>query len=158
MQCGKWSDAEELCVRAVEKTKGRDVVSLHTLLSIFQIQGRSSEIMASLDHHEEKHKGAGLHLLLFNKGASHVQRGNYRGALKMYDHMIDLMKYRSDDDNNHRTATNATHATLLLWTVCLNAPATHEANIRGSAFSGDYAIATGGSGAVNVDIKLSHLQ
>ena len=132
MQGGKWVDAEGLCARAVERTKGRDVSSLHTLLSIMQLQGRSSEIMASLDNHEENHKGAGLHMLLFNKGSSHVQRGNYRGALKMYDHMLDLMKYRSDDDNNHRTATNATHATLLLWTICLNAPATHEAHKRWS--------------------------
>ncbi len=130
LEVGKVTDAEETCARAVERSKGRDMMSLYTLLSTLQHQGRSSEVVATLDEHEEKHKGSGIHYLLYNKGCAHIQRGNYKGALRVYDSMIDLMLYRNDDDNNHRTAANATHATLLLWQICMNAQSTSDAHNR----------------------------
>lgn len=43
LENGLLSDAEEAGARAVERTNGRDVWALHTLLSCLQLSGRSSE-------------------------------------------------------------------------------------------------------------------
>ena len=43
LENGLLVDAEEVGARAVERTGGRDVWALHTLLSCLQLAGRSSE-------------------------------------------------------------------------------------------------------------------
>jgi len=114
---GRIIEAEETAARAVTRTKGRDLWALHSLLNTFQLTGRSSEILASLDEHEERHEGSGLLFLLFNKGSALVQRANYRGAIRIYDMMIDHMELKEENC----VASSVMNATLLLWQIGLNA-------------------------------------
>jgi hypothetical protein len=116
LEVGRYSEAEECATRAVRRTNGRDVWALHTLLNTYLLMGRSSEVLAVLEDHISKHDGIGLQLLLFNKGVALVQRGNYTGALRVHDDMVDNM----GAGPAFRIAGSLTDATLLLWLVGLN--------------------------------------
>ena len=131
LENGLLVDAEESSTRAVARTKGRDIWALHTLLNTLQLSGRSSEVLATLEEHEGKHEGTGLLYLSYNKGCALIQRGNYRGALRVYDDMIELMtRENSDRGNNLRSSAALAHATLLLWQICLSATTDSEAHTR----------------------------
>jgi len=133
LENGLLVEAEETSARAVSRSGGRDVWALHTLLSCLQLSGRSSEVLATLEEHESKHEGTGLHLLLFNKGSALIQRGNYRGALRVYDDMLELLtREKTDRGDRLLSGTALAHATLLLWQVCLNAGADSESHLRWS--------------------------
>jgi len=133
LENGLLVEAEETSARAVSRSKGRDVWALHTLLSCLQLSGRSSEVLAALEEHESRHEGTGLHYLLFNKGSALIQRGNYRGALRVYDDMILLLvREPSNRGERLRSSTALAHATLLLWQVCLNAGADSDSHLRWS--------------------------
>jgi tetratricopeptide (TPR) repeat protein len=122
LECGNYSEAEEMASKAVNLTNGLDVWALHTLLNIYQILGRSSEVGSAVNDHIGKHleSSVGLSILLFNKGCGLVQRGNYTGALKAHDEMIYLMARSVDKEG--QIAGSITNATLLLWLVDVNSP------------------------------------
>lgn len=114
---GYYYEAEETSSRAVARTKGRDISALGALLSTLQLTGRSSELLSTLEKHESKFEGTGLISLLYNKGCAYVQRGNYRGATRTLDVMLDLIG--DIKDANAGIAAPLTHATLLLWQIGL---------------------------------------
>lgn len=122
LECGNFSEAEEIASKAVNLTNGEDVWALHTLLNTYQCLGRSSEVGSVLNDHIGKHteSALGLSLLLFNKGCGLVQRGNYTGALRQHDEMIYLMTQSVEKEG--QTAGSITNATLLLWLVDVNSP------------------------------------
>jgi Flp pilus assembly protein TadD len=119
MENGRYTEAEETARRAVTKTRGRDIWAMHTLLNVFQLTGRSSELLASLEEHESKYdteaNGSGMYLVLFNKGCAFVQRGNYNGALRTFDYIMDMVESTGDSGTQPFV-----HATLLLWLITLN--------------------------------------
>lgn len=109
------AEAEETAARAVARTKGRDICALHAYLNTLQLAGRSSELLSVLEKHEAKFDGAtGLLLLFFNKGCAFVQRGNYRGAARVYDSMLEFLS-----EADAPPVSGLTHASLLLWYITL---------------------------------------
>lgn len=114
---GYYYEAEETSSRAVARTKGRDISALNALLSTLQLTGRSSELLSTLEKHDSKYEGTGLVTLLYNKGCAYVQRGNYRGATRTFDIMLELIG--DIKDSRAGIAAPLTHATLLLWQISL---------------------------------------
>ena len=109
------AEAEETAARAVARTKGRDLCALHAYLNTLQLAGRSSELLSVLEKHEAKFDGGpGLLLLFFNKGCAFVQRGNYRGATRVYDSMMEFLR-----EAEAPPVSGLTHASLLLWYISL---------------------------------------
>ena len=126
LENGKYSDAEEISTRSIARTKGRDLVGLHALLSTLQMTGRSSELLAFVEEYERKEPqaGTGFAKILFNKGCAHIQRGNYRGATAVYNAIMEISAHGTSSSLCNTNSLK--HATLLLWAICLNAPSTHE--------------------------------
>lgn len=118
VETGRLVDAEEAANRAIQRTNGRDIWAVLSLLNAYQLTGRSSEIIATLDEHLEKHESLGHYSLLFSKGCALAQRGNCRGALRVYDTLVAYLQ-QSDE----RTATLLVQATFLFWQISL-----HEVN------------------------------
>ena len=117
VETGHYYEAEETSSRAVARTKGRDISALNALLNTLQLTGRSSELLSTLEKYESKFEGSGLATLLYNKGCAYVQRGNYRGATKTFDVMLDIIG--EIKDTNGGMVAPLTHATLLLWQISL---------------------------------------
>ena len=121
-ECGKFSEAEEIGNKAVNRTKGQDVWALHALLNTYLSLGRSSEVNTTLHDHLSKHfsNSVGLSILMFNKGCGLIQRGNYTGALKVHDSMVFDMAGVPDKEG--QIAGSIANATLLLWLTDINSP------------------------------------
>lgn len=118
VEVGRLVEAEEIAEKAVKITSGRDVWALHTLLNTYQLLGRSSEIIASLEQYQSKDTECiGLQMLYFNKGFALLQRGNYKGALTQFDRILDSMEV---DEDTIPCASSLSNATLLLWAISLN--------------------------------------
>jgi hypothetical protein len=94
MEVGRLAEADEIAGRAVVQTQGRDAFALQTLLSTYQLLGRSAEVVVEFASHQGLHSDntIGFQLLLFNKGTAMVNRGNYSGALRCYDEMVFLLQ------------------------------------------------------------------
>ena len=120
VETGQLKQAEDESERAVEATKGQSSLALHTLLNCYQIQGRSSEINAKLEEFISKHEGNGLANLLYSRGSAHILRGNYSGAYKVVEELVELLEgqYKLGDDSHSSVVWS--HAVLLLWNLCLN--------------------------------------
>ena len=115
LENGLYSDAEEVGSRSVQRTNGRDAFALHCLLNAHQVKGRNSEGNKLLGVHQSKHNSSGNHLLLFNQGNFFVQRGNYLGATKCVESMIDSLNASS-----FIPLSSITNATSLLLLISLN--------------------------------------
>ena len=122
LENGKLADAEEIAVRAVNRTRGMDVWALHALLNTYQTLGRSAELGGVIHDHIGKHSesSVGLSILLFNKGCGLIQRGNYSGSLRAHDDMVAYMAEAPDKEG--QIAGSITNATLLLWIADVNNP------------------------------------
>lgn len=121
LENGRLLDAEETASRAISQTKGRDIHALKTLMNAFQLTGRSSETVASAEDHQEKHDGFGLQQILFNKGCALTQRGNYRGALRAFDNLIESIRRGTlEEEEGVSMGSSLVHASLLLWQISLH--------------------------------------
>lgn len=120
VETGRLKQAEEESERAVEATKGQNSWALHGLLNCYQIQGRSSEINAKLEEYISKHEGNGLASLLYNRGSAHILRGNYSGAYKVIEELVELLEAQYKLGDNSHSSVIWSHAVLLLWNLCLN--------------------------------------
>ena len=114
LENGRLLDAEETANRSIAHTKGRDVWALNTLMGVFQLTGRSSEILATAEEHLDKHESFGMQSLLFNKGCALTQRGNYRGAARVFDGLVE-----SIETEGVVLGSAVVQATLLLWQISL---------------------------------------
>lgn len=110
------SEAEDLARRAVSITSKKDLNSITALLCCFQLSGRTSEISAAVDEHNNHHNTIGQHILLYHLAMSLVQRGNYSGAINTFDHLV------AHADLHPQLLPQQTfiHATLILWYVSLH--------------------------------------
>ena len=89
LENNKLYEAEEAGTRAVASTKGADPCALNNLLNTYHLSGKSSEISEYIERYSSKHEESnGFEKVLYNKGLALMQRGNYFGALKVYDQMI----------------------------------------------------------------------
>jgi len=120
LENGRLLDAEETSNRSIAQTKGRDISALSSLMNTLQLTGRSSEVLAVAEEHLGNHEGLGMQILMFNKGSALAQRGNYRGASRIFDSMIDFIRLSSVEDNKIRMGSALVHATLLLWQISLH--------------------------------------
>jgi len=120
LETGRLKQAEEESERAVEATKGQSSLALHTLLNCYQVQGRSSEINAKLEEFINKHEGNGLADLLYSRGSAHILRGNYSGAYKVVEELVELLEAQYKLGDNSHSSVVWSHAVLLLWNLCLN--------------------------------------
>lgn len=116
MEIGRFIDAEEISSRVVSKTNGHDIFALHALCSTYLLQGRSSEVMSVVHDHEWKHENkTGLQSLLYHKGVSMVQRGNYTGAGQCLKQLLEQL-----GPGSHRITSSLSLASSLLWLIYLN--------------------------------------
>ena len=115
LENGKFNEAEQLGNRAVERTRGRDVWALQSLVSLYSITGRTSEGTTTLESHQSKALGTGQQLLLFCQGCILAQKGNYVGAMRVADLLI-----ASIENSDIRLISALTDATFLLWLIGLN--------------------------------------
>jgi hypothetical protein len=122
VEVGRLTDAEEIASRAVIRTLGKDLWALHAQLNAYQLLGRSSEVIATVEEHLRKSVDCevGKQLLMFNKGTALLQRGNYTGALRVHDDMVYCMA--SSDNKDAQLASSVANATLLLWQIGLQSP------------------------------------
>lgn len=120
VETGSLLRAEEEGLRAVVATKGQNCWALHALLNSLQLQGRSSEMNAHLDKYGSKHTGAGRAHLLFNRGSAHILRGNYTGAYKAVEELIETLETQYKLGDHSHDATAWSNAVLLLWSLCIN--------------------------------------
>ena len=115
LEVGRLVDAEEAATRAIKRTNGRDVWAVLSLLNVYQLTGRSSEIVATLEEHLEHHEGMGEQSLLFSKGCALAQRGNCRSALRVFDSMLSHLQ-----QHDERSAALLVQATCLFWQISLH--------------------------------------
>lgn len=115
LECGNHVDAEEYANRAVQRTGGRDVNALHTLLNVYQSGFRVSEGKGVLERYCSRKHRYGEHFLLFNQGCFQVQAGNYVGAMRTVETMVDDLA-SSQDPLIH----SFSRASFLLWLIFLN--------------------------------------
>ena len=120
VETGSLLRAEEEGLRAVVATKGQNTWALHALLNSLQLQGRSSEMNAHLDMYGSKHTGAGRANLLFNRGSAHILRGNYTGAYKAVEELVETLETQYKLGDNSHDVNLWSNAVLLLWNLCIN--------------------------------------
>jgi len=112
----RWTEAEDVARRAVSITSKKDLNSITALLLCYQLSGRTSEISAAVDEHNNHHNTIGQHVLLYHLALSLAQRGNYSGAINTFDHLV------AHADLHPQLLPQLTfiHATLTLWYVSLH--------------------------------------
>eukprot|EP01032_Pedospumella_encystans_P009674 gene9674-11368_t len=120
VETGSLLRAEEEGLRAVVATKGQNSWALHALLNSLQLQGRSSEMNAHLDMYGSKHTGAGRANLFFNRGSAHILRGNYTGAYKAVEELVETLETQYKLGDNSHDVNLWSNAVLLLWNLCIN--------------------------------------
>jgi tetratricopeptide (TPR) repeat protein len=98
MERGMLNDAEDVGIKAVEYSKGGDAWALHSLLNTYQLSGRSSEALGILTEFVDKHSGSGRAMLEYNKTISLCMRGNYTGASRCLEDLIDYISFREEVD------------------------------------------------------------
>jgi len=116
LETGRFVDSEEVSDKAISFTRGRDVHALNALMSTYQLTGRSSEVVTSLDQYQHLFEGtAAQHLLYFHKGLAMVQRGNCSGARSVLRQWVDELQPAS-----RRLTSSVSLASLLLWQLSIN--------------------------------------
>jgi hypothetical protein len=124
LECGNRVDAEEYANRAVQRTGGRDVNALHTLLNVYQSGFRVSEGKGILERYHSRKRRYGEHFILFNQGCFQVQAGNYVGAMRTVETIVDDLA-SSQDPLIH----SFSRASFLLWFIFLNKNDIETANM-----------------------------
>ena len=117
LENGRQNEAEEIGNRAIGKNKGSDLWGMQTLMSTYHSIGRTSEALATLDQFDyawfETQRGPGKYYLMFQKGSSLIKRGNYNGALRVFEEML----YFYDSSPEFQLVLGLQLSTLLLWQV-----------------------------------------
>lgn len=122
------SAAEECSTRAVEKSKGKSILPLYSLLASHQLTGTSSVAINFANRYAEYHKGIGINLLLFNKGSSQVLRGQYSGAYRTAWNMLEALRHEFDPEKVPVPRGYLNHCIMLVWYSFINSP--KELNYR----------------------------
>ena len=113
---GKFTEAEEFGLRAVEKCRGQDFSGLRALMNVYLMQGRSSEVTGLLDRHEHKHeRSSALIECSYAKARAFIHKGNYKGALRQLEGMFDDLVDGLENDPELLTLLS-----ILIWTVQIN--------------------------------------
>jgi hypothetical protein len=115
LENNRFIEAEEVSNRAVARTKGKNVWAIYTLCCTYLIQGRSFEVLSLVDKYEGKHDDYGKHYLLFVKGLALVQTGNYLGACKVVDDLLE-----SIENSIYIPVHSIANTSLLIWCIKLN--------------------------------------
>eukprot|EP00607_Mallomonas_marina_P006436 CAMPEP_0182426890 /NCGR_PEP_ID=MMETSP1167-20130531/13405_1 /TAXON_ID=2988 /ORGANISM="Mallomonas Sp, Strain CCMP3275" /LENGTH=597 /DNA_ID=CAMNT_0024608633 /DNA_START=230 /DNA_END=2023 /DNA_ORIENTATION=+ len=115
LENNRFIDSEEVGNRAVSMTRGRDVFALETLLSTYQLAGRSSEVASLLDEYQSKHEGSKQDQLLFHQGLAMIQRGNYSGARGVLRDLVEEI-----GPTARRSPESVSLASILVWHLYLN--------------------------------------
>ena len=117
---GKYAEAEEAGVRALERTRGDDVWGMHALMNTYLMCGKSSEATEVYDKYHDKHRSSSQTFILYSRGVALLQRGNYSGAIKQYDAIVRLVK----GDGDYHKALYTKYANVLLWNICVSSNTT----------------------------------
>lgn len=126
VETGRTVLAEEEGERAVTATRGQNSWALHALMNAYQLTGRTADMLARLDEFEKKHEGStGLANFLYNRGSAHIIRGNYTGAFKSIEALVDILEEQEKKGTQHCVSAPWTNAVLLLWKLNLN---THDSD------------------------------
>lgn len=121
LENNKLYEAEEVGTRAVASTKGADPRALNNLLHTYHLSGKSSEISEYIERFSSKHEDSnGFEKVLYNKGLALIQRGNYFGALKVYDQMIQLIQ-----DEDMITQSLLVNSTFLILQISIHSTNKH---------------------------------
>ena len=116
LENNKLYEAEETGTRAVASTKGADPCALNSLLHAYHLSGKSSEITEYIERFHSKHEESnGYEKVLYSKALALIQRGNYFGALKVYDQMVQLI-----ENEDMLTQSLLVNATFLLFHISLH--------------------------------------
>lgn len=116
-EVGRLAEAEETGLKAVKRTKGKDILALHSLMNVYQISGKTSEIISTMEQYRSQHEQKeNFHLLLFNLGTAFVLRGNCQGG---YTTFCDIL-LRHFEVGTGLKSTELVYATMLLWQIELN--------------------------------------
>ena len=124
LENGLYTEADQVGSRAVERTRGRDVWAMHSLLNTYQIAGRASEGVNILEAHQSKNICTGQQLLLFNQGCLLVHNGNYIGAARAADLLIASLQ-----NSDVSLVSSFTNAAFLLWLISLHKFDAHLASM-----------------------------
>jgi tetratricopeptide (TPR) repeat protein len=124
LECDNRIEAEECATRAVQRTAGNDVYALHALLNVYQSNCRVSEGKSVLERYPSRTKRIGEHLVLFNQGCLQVQAGNYVGATRTAEAIINTL-----NTSESPLIAAFSRAAFLLWLIALNKTDINIANM-----------------------------
>ena len=108
-------EAEDVGLRAVEKSQGTDLASLQALMTTYLLLGRSSECNALLDRYSERHENSYACIYcLFFRAKIFIQRGNYSGTLRKIEEILKELDSVAADPELLSLPS------MLLWELHLN--------------------------------------
>ena len=102
LKVARYDEAIDICLRAITRSNGLDILASKTLLTCYLLNGSSTEVINFIEKSGglDLHKGRSLDWLYFLKAISLTQRGNNRGAVNVLWDLLESVRDASREEND----------------------------------------------------------